>query len=539
MEKLAKFIDSILIKRVEPIFWLLNFFGIIVLRLYLDKFIAKSNSPLFDLIMDIHNVLFFFLTIASVWLVLSIILKKNPFNLAYLMLWVTLAIIFPPIFDLIKTNREVFWSFYLISSPVDLIWQYVTIFGHLPSGIAYFGTKITFIMGILALSLLVFIKTKKIVKTLLAAAGIYSALFFMAAFPSFFYFFFELLFGKSIVSTYPFEIIQFLAKAKFFGIELADPIYALAYNLNLVYFPLSLGVLSYFFWKSRPKMFLAVVRNLRYPQIMFHSGLLFIGLGIGLITYPENFNLNFFSMLAVFDIWIAILLTWEASVIVNDIFDYRVDLLSNPERPLQRGIFTLNNYAQVGALLFFLSIIGALMVNYKFGILLFVYQILAWFYSAEPFRLKRFVPIASLVSALTLLTVFFSGFIFFSPAQNLEHLSWRVIFLLMITYTLSLPIKDFKDIDGDKKDGVRTIPVIFGEEKGRLIVASGIFASFILSVFFINELRLFWWATLCGSLAFYVITNKKIHPRSFFWWILIIILFYTLVLIRVAFELTF
>jgi 4-hydroxybenzoate polyprenyltransferase len=539
MEKLAKFIDAVLGKKIEPIFWLWNFFGVIVLRLYLDKFIARSNSPLFDLIMDIHNLLFFFLTISLVWFVLSLILKKKPFNLAYLMLWAALVIVFPPIFDLIKTGREVFWSFYLISSPSDLLLQYVTVFGHLPSGIVYFGTKITFIVGILALAFLIFIKTKNLTKTLIAAVGVYSALFFMAAFPSFFYYFSELLFGKSLANIYPFEIIQFLAKAKFFSIELADPIYALAYNLNLVYFPLVLAIASYFFWKSAPKMFFSVVRNLRYPQVMFHSGLFLLGLGIGLITYPENFNPNFFSLLAAFDILVAVLLAWEASVIVNDIFDYRVDLLSNPERPLQKGIFTLNEYAQLGVILFFLSIIGSLMVNYKFGILLLVYQIMAWFYSAEPFRLKRFVPIASLLSALTLLTVFFSGFILFSPAQNLERLSWRVIFLLIITYTLSLPIKDFKDIEGDKKDGVRTIPVIFGEEKGRLIVASGIFISFVLSIFFINELRLFWWAILFGSLAFLIMTNKKIHPRRVFWWILAVVSLYALILIKVAFELTF
>jgi 4-hydroxybenzoate polyprenyltransferase len=175
------------------------------------------------------------------------------------------------------------------------------------------------------------------------------------------------------------------------------------------------------------------------------------------------------------------------------------------------------------------------MVHYKFGILLFVYQVLAWFYSAEPFRLKRFPLLASFFSALTLLTVFFSGYIFFSPEQNIEHLSWRIIFLLLITYTLSLPIKDFKDIAGDKKDGVRTIPVIFGEERGRLIVASGIFISFILSIFFINESRLFWWAVIFGSASFLVMTNKKIHPRKVFWWILPLIMVYGLIALKIIF----
>jgi 4-hydroxybenzoate polyprenyltransferase len=535
MQKLRQFSEDIMGEKIEPIFWFVNFFGIIVLRLYLDKFIAKSSTPLFDLVMDVHNLLFFFLAFSLVWLVASKILRKTPFDLAYLMLWASLAIIFPPIFDLIKTGKEVFWSFYLISSPSDLLWQYGTIFGHLPPGIIYFGTKITFILGILAIASVVFLKTKKISKTILAAIGTYSALFLMAAFPSLFYYIARLFSEKNGSALYSFEIIQFFAQARFFAIELADPIYALAYNLNLIYFPLSIAVLSYFFWKSKPKMFWAVVYNLRYPQVIFHSGLLFLGLGIGFVVYPENFSLNLFSVLAVLVILISVFLAWEASVIVNDIFDYRVDLLSNPERPLQKEIFTFNQYAQLGALLFFLSIIGGLLVQYKFGILLFVYQILAWFYSAEPFRLKRFTPLASLLSALTLLTVFFSGFIFFSPGQTIERLSWRIIFLLLIAYTISLPIKDFKDIEGDKKDGVRTIPVIFGEEKGRLIIAVGFFVSFMLSVFFLNEFRLFWWAILFGSSSFLIMLNKKIHPRKVFWWILPVVAIYGFLAVKIIF----
>jgi len=539
MGKLGKFIDSILDKKVQPFFWFANFLGIVIIRLYLDKFIAKSNLPLFERIMDIHNLLFFFLSFALMWLVASGVLKKKPFDLAYLILWASLAIIFPPIFDLLKTGGEVFWSFYLISAPSDLFLQYVTLFGHLPSGIIYFGTKIVLGIGILALTGLVALRTKKLSRAIATLFGTYSVLFFMSAFPSIFYYFYRIFLGETIFSSHPFEIVQFFSQTKIFGLELENPVYAFAHNLNLIYFPLSLLLLGYFFWKSESKMFFAFLRNLRYPQVVFHCGLLFLGLGVGLVIYPENFELNIFSILAVFSVLLSVLLAWEASVGVKDIFDNQVDLVSKPERPLQSGVFTLNQYAQFGAILFFLSIIGASMVHYKLGILLFVYQILAWFYSAPPFRLKRFVPIASILSAVTLLAVFFSGFIFFSPEQNLERLPWRFVFLLLITYTFSLPIKDFKDIAGDARDGVKTVPVVFGEEKGRLIVASGIFLSFVLSVFFINESRLFWWAILFGSLSYFTMINKKIHPRSVFWWILPLVAVYGLIAVKVVFGLTF
>jgi 4-hydroxybenzoate polyprenyltransferase len=133
------------------------------------------------------------------------------------------------------------------------------------------------------------------------------------------------------------------------------------------------------------------------------------------------------------------------------------------------------------------------------------------------------------------LMILFVGFEVFSGDENIRGLSWRIIILLLASFTFSLPIKDFKDMEGDKKDGVWTIPVIFGEEKGRIIVGAGIFISFMLSVFLLNELKLFWWALIFGIFSFWVINNKKIKPQSFFWWFLGIVFVYGLILVKVVF----
>lgn len=524
-----RFVESVLNQKMGPLAWLVNFSFVVALRLYLDKFIAKAETPLFDLIMDLHNLLFFFLIFALIWVFLSLVLARPPFTLAYLMSWSALAIVFPPVFDLIKTGGHVFWSFYLLSSPQDLAWQYLSVFGHLPSGIVYFGTKVVFIFGVLALTGLVFVKTRKILRTVLTAWGTYTLLFFMAAFPSIYFYLVALFSGKDFFSIRPFEIIQFLAQAKFFGLALFNPSYALAYNLNLIYFPLALLLLGYFFQKSEPQMFRAFLQNLRYPQVVFHGGLFCLGLGVGMISYRGSFLFSPEAFLAAFNVLVGVFLAWEASVVVNDLFDQRIDQISNPKRPLPKKVFTVSQYAQFGAVLFFLSLLGGALVHYKFAVLLFLYQGLAWFYSAKPFRLKRVPLVASFLSAWTLLTVFFCGFIFFSPEQNLERLPWRLVFLLLLTYTASLPIKDFKDIKGDRQDGVRTIPVVFGEEIGRLIVAGGIFVSFVSSGFFLGEPKLYWWSLLFGSLAFLIVANKKSHPRKMYAWVLALVTVYGLI----------
>ncbi|HHE45858.1 MAG TPA: hypothetical protein ENL05_00700, partial [Candidatus Moranbacteria bacterium] len=148
---------------------------------------------------------------------------------------------------------------------------------------------------------------------------------------------------------------------------------------------------------------------------------------------------------------------------------------------------------------------------------------------------KKFPVLATLVSSVASLIILFFGFILISPDQTIQTLSWRIPILLMITYTLSLPIKDFKDIAGDKKYAIWTIPVIFGEKKSRLIIASGLFISFMLSVFFLNEKRLFGWAVIFGILAFLTTINEKINPRKLPYWILALVFVYGLILVKIIF----
>jgi 4-hydroxybenzoate polyprenyltransferase len=131
------------------------------------------------------------------------------------------------------------------------------------------------------------------------------------------------------------------------------------------------------------------------------------------------------------------------------------------------------------------------------------------------------------------LIILFLGFTLFSGDNNLQGLSWKIILLFLISFTLVLPLKDFKDVAGDKKCNIWTIPVIFGEEKGRLINAIGIFIPFVLSVIFLNEFRLFWWALLFGSVSFLIIMTKK--PRQLFWWVLGITTLYGLILTKIIF----
>lgn len=530
--------ETLLEKKASLISWTAGLFGVIFLRTFIEQFVA-SSKPLYifeSIIEYVHNFYFFSISIVLIWIFLSLIMKVRPQELSGILIFSLFFTLLPPLIDMVKTGGEIYWSFYLLSSPRDLLWQYLTIFGNLPSGIVYFGTKITFLAVIFLSSSLVWLKTKSYWKSFFSAIAVYSILFFMGSFPSLFFYAHNFIFGvKNFFKIKSFEIAQFFgAPNKILGIDFPNFQYALAYRLDFIYYIFLVFLLAIIFFMISRKKFVAVLKNLRLPQIIYHSGLFFIGIGLGYLNYPQNFKVDIFSILLTAVLLISIWFAWLASLVPNDIYDFEIDNITNTDRPLPQKIFSREEYIQFGIVCFLLSILGAISVGFSFAVLLIVYQIIAWIYSAEPFRLKKIPVIATFISSLASLTILFMGYILMSDGQTIDNLSWRIILLLIVSYTISLPIKDFKDIEGDKKYGVFTIPVIFGEKKARLIVAASVFTSYILSVFWLNELNVFWWAMLLGSFSFLAVSSEKINPRNIFWWVLAPVSIYVMILAKVT-----
>jgi len=311
--------------------------------------------------------------------------------------------------------------------------------------------------------------------------------------------------------------------------------YAFPYKVELFYFPFLVFLLASLFYLAEKNKFFAVIKNLRYPQMAYHAGLFFLGIGLGFLNFRDSFGISIFSLVIMLNLVISVWLAWLASVVANDIYDLEIDRISNPDRPLPKEIFAVSEYTQFGIVCFLLSLLGGITVGFNFFALLLVYQIIAWFYSAPPFRLKKFPGVATFVSSLASLMVLFLGYIIMSSDQTIYALSWRIILLLVICYTIAIPIKDFKDIEGDKKYGIWTIPVIFGEKNARLIVAIAHFCSYILSVFFLNEMKLFFWAIVFGVINYAIVISKKIDPRRIFWWVLVTVAIYLLIMIKIVF----
>lgn len=515
MNKIKEIIEGIENYPITLVDWILAFSAIIALRMLGENLLMglESKSAVFFVDSFLAAYLFFLFSIVILIIFVSIFTKESCRKVSNLLLWGFFIVILPPILDKIICGSQRCWSFYTFDSISSLFKRFLTFFGSDPSiGITY-GVRIEVAIAVIFLIFYFYLKTRNVVKSLAGGLISYTILFILGSFPSWLTFIF-LSPTKKITEIQGFDVAGlFLSPVRYFSVENNDLLNTLNVKMNLIYaFFLVFVIIIFFALNYREKLW-AVARNVRWIQISIHIGLILFGASLGAFYFPNNFAINVFSFFALANLLLAAVFAWLASVFLNDQVDVEIDKLTNPKRPTATGKVTLSEYGQLFWLSFALSLILALTVGTKFFLLILAYQIIGWAYSAWPFRLKRFPIIASFLSALALTLVFSSGFIILADGQNISSLPAKVFWLLLIAFTVSLPIKDLKDIEGDKKNGVWTVPVLIGDTWSRFVIGLGIFISYSLSVIFLNAKILFLPAMTLGAVSFWILQNKKISPR--------------------------
>jgi 4-hydroxybenzoate polyprenyltransferase len=502
---------------------LLAFFSLITLRLLGEHLVngLSGSSPSFFIGSTLVTILFFSFSYLLILMFLKFFLKDPVQKLANLLLWGFYLIIFPPIIDKIWCGSQKCWSFYTFDSLKGLGLRFLTLFGDNPTtGITY-GVRVEVALAVILIAIYILIKTKKILRSFFGGLITYVILFVLGSFPSWLTFFL-LSPEKKILSIEGFDVAGiFLSPVRIFSLKDTDLLNVLNVKMNLIYGLLVAAALIIFFWMNFREKFWAVMKNVRWIQISIHAGLVLAGAALGAFYFPENLTLKlsqalpdkFFSLLVLANLAMASIFAWLAAVFLNDCVDLEIDKVTNKNRPLANEKVATSEYMQLFWIFFAMSLILALAVGSKFFLLILAYQVIGWVYSAWPFRLKRFPVVASSLSALALILLFISGFILFPDGQDILKFPTKFFWLMMIAFTVSLPIKDLKDIEGDRKDNIWTIPVLLGENWARFVIGLGIFVSYSLSVVWLNAKILFFPAMILGALSFWILQNKKISPR--------------------------
>lgn len=155
-------------------------------------------------------------------------------------------------------------------------------------------------------------------------------------------------------------------------------------------------------------------------------------------------------------------LVCATSQAVNDWFDRDVDAINEPNRPIPSGRIP-------GRWGLFIAI-GWTVVSLGFAALLGVWvfaaaclgMALAWAYSAPPFRFKRDGWLGPAAVAIS-----YEGLAWFTGAAvMMAALPDAKIILLAVLYSIGahgiMVLNDFKAIEGDRRTGVNSLPVVLG-----------------------------------------------------------------------------
>ncbi len=201
------------------------------------------------------------------------------------------------------------------------------------------------------------------------------------------------------------------------------------------------------------------------PNVCFMAVL---GLAIASIIFGINIFSFHFALAAI----VAFLICGGGNAI-NDYFDYEIDKINMPKRPLPSGRISRKS----ALYLFWIVSITGLVLSYFVGFSFFAIALFNFIVSGMyAWKLKRTaikgIFVAYLGSSAFIAAPFIAGF-----PVNIFDSALPVLVLISFFGTLSRQLlMDIRDMEGDKKAGAKTLPLAIGKKSTR------IFASIILLI---------------------------------------------------------
>jgi 4-hydroxybenzoate polyprenyltransferase len=161
----------------------------------------------------------------------------------------------------------------------------------------------------------------------------------------------------------------------------------------------------------------------------------------------------------------ALVLVNAGSNVLNQVYDFKIDKINKPYRPIPSKVITINEARTVAWVVYLITLWRAATVGSgAFLFLILIIMLITIFYSIPPIQFKKrlFISNISIAFARGMLG-FVAGWSIFGNPFNTTP--W-VIGLIMGIYLIgAVTTKDFTDIKGDRKFGMRTLPVVYGKQK--------------------------------------------------------------------------
>ncbi len=211
-----------------------------------------------------------------------------------------------------------------------------------------------------------------------------------------------------------------------------------------------------------------------------------------------------FTMAAFLACFVVFIVTGGGNAI-NDYFDHKIDAINKPKRPIPSGRISLKAAGTYSLALFAVGIIVAFTINFLLGMIAFLSSLLMIYYA---YSLKTKCLIGNLsVSFLTGLCFVFGGIAVGEIMTSVFLGSYA--FLMTMAREI---VKDMEDVEGDKKEGAKTLPIIYGMKLSSILAATFMIIASITSpvLYFIGIFNILYLAVLFVAIVVFLIDAASI-----------------------------
>ncbi len=508
--------------KISVLGWMAGFVGVVFIRFILEFVSSPSNSGYMTVDGGtlVHYGLFYLAVALGLFLVVNFFTggRGSEMNVLFFglpIIWL------PPLLDLLVSGGAGAKMMYIFKAPRELLYSFLSFFGF-SNGVT-FGMRIEIFLILLFIGYYVWTKRKSISATIGSMIFSYILIFILGSFPSIIY----LMAGSSVyeganglgVSGYIEKTIDgSLIPGNALSGALSAKTYTGAYELGFnkfssqILFLVSMAFFLIIFWKEQRNKFLAVLKNSRFERLAFYISLI----GVGVLIAATNGTIKNFSWVDILGI-LSLVFSWISAcffaIHVNDKEDISIDAISNPSRPLISGEMSSEEMKELGYIWLVISLLGAYSVGYYPFFMILVFTSAYYVYSANPYRLKRIPVLSSFLISVACLSSVFAGFFWISDDKKFSAFPALLIYGIIIMMTLASNARDIKDVEGDRANGIATLPVILGVH-GVRITGALLGLGFLLVPIFFSNYYLYVFAFPAGILA-YVFATKKPYKEIY------------------------
>jgi 4-hydroxybenzoate polyprenyltransferase len=296
-------------------------------------------------------------------------------------------------------------------------------------------------------------------------------------------------------------LINFIFRAVGLRFDYSDGLLTNIYLAGIFVLGLALA-----FIKDR-KLILAIIMDARPLRSLAYLILIAFGVLLGLKYGNGSFQLTAEVILNFLLIAISAILAWVYSVMTNNLTDYDIDAVCNKQRPTVAGKIEIKKYNAVSWLVLVLALVYPASIGFEAFFLILLFIGLYFMYSMPPLRLKRVPLLSKLIIAMNALVLAMLGF--FLVNDTLRGFPSHIIGIFLVGFTLALNFIDLKDYDGDKKAGIKTLPVILGLKQAKLLIGVFFIILAFIPLVLLKSLRLTTPFIALHLIMFYFINRKK------------------------------